>query len=97
VVDEAGELLTLLFRVATTVAHDDVAISQIDQASEVIHDIRLGTGAKVSGPIRAWPGFSNVDKELVAQAEVGEASSLCLAQLLEQVETFAKALRAEPG
>jgi hypothetical protein len=83
--DKVVELFALLFRIASTVAHNHMAIAQINQASEVVHDIRLGTRARIPVTVRAFPGFSYVDKELMAKAEVGKTSPLCLAQLLERV------------
>jgi hypothetical protein len=80
--DKDAELIALLFCIASTVAHDHMTISQINQASEVVHDIRLGTCANISIAVRAFPGFPNVDKKLMAKAEVGKASPLRLAQLL---------------
>jgi hypothetical protein len=79
------ELLALFFCIASTVAYDHLAVSQINQASEVVHDIRLRTCTRISVAVGAFPGFSDVDKELMAEAEVGKASPFCLAQLPERV------------
>src|SRR5262249_49174287 len=74
----------------------NTAIAQIHQTSQVVHDLRLRTGASITAAVCASSGSSNIDKELVAQAEVRQASPVCLAQLVERVETRPQALRAQP-
>jgi hypothetical protein len=88
------ELCALLRRIAPPVTHDHTAIPQIHQASEVVDDLRLGPCARISAAVRACPGFPDVDKELMAKAEVGKSPPLRLAQLLERAYTLTKALRA---
>ena len=83
--DKDVELLALLIRIASAVAHDHMAISQINQASEVVHDIHLRTCARIPVTIRASPGFSDVDEELMAKTEIGKTSPLRLAQFLKRV------------
>ena len=44
-------------------------------------DLRLRPRARISAAVRTSPGFPDVEKELVAEAEVSEASSVRLTQL----------------
>ena len=81
-IDKDLELCALLLRIASPVTHDNAAIAQINQAAEVVHNVRLGTGASISAAVCTYPGFPDVNKELMAQAEVRKASPLRLAQLL---------------
>src|SRR5215831_1824598 len=94
--DKNTQLLALLLSVAASVTHDNTAIAQINQTSQVVHDLRLRTGASITATVRASSGFPNIDKELVAQAEVRQASPVRLAQFVEHVETRPQALRAQP-
>jgi hypothetical protein len=82
--DEHPELLTLRLRIAASVPHDHTAIAQLHQASEIIDNLLLGPGARISAAVRACSRLANVEKELMAQAEVGKASPVRLAQLLER-------------
>ena len=96
ILDKETELLALLFRIAAPVTHDNATIAQINQAAEVVHNVRLGTCASIAAAVCAYPGFANVKKELMAQAEVRKAAPLRLAQLLERAETRPQALGAQP-
>ena len=93
--EKKGKLFPLFVHIASTVAHDHVAIAQINQATEVVHDIHLEACPRLPVTVCPCPGFSDIDEELMAQAEVGKTTSLCLAKLLEHVETLAQALRAK--
>src|SRR5262249_40719017 len=97
ILDKDTELCALLLRIASPVTHDDAAIAQINQAAEIVHNVRLGTCASITAAACANPGFPDVNKELMAQAEGRQASSLRLAQLLERAETRTKVFRAQPG
>ena len=78
------ELFTLLPRVAPPVTRDNAVISQIDEASEVVHDIRLRTCTRISAAARAFSGVPNANKKLMDKVEVGKSSPLRLAQPLER-------------
>src|SRR5262249_18754205 len=67
---------------------------QLNQAAEVVHNLRLGPGASIATAVRARSGLSNVDKKFVAQAEVRQASPVRLAQFFERIETRTQTLRA---
>ena len=64
--DKETKLCALLLRVASPVTHDNAPIAQINQASEVVHNLRLGTCAGISAAVRACPGFSDQDQPTIA-------------------------------
>ena len=68
-IDKDLELCALLLRIASPITHDDAAIAQISQAAEVVHNVRLGTCASISAAVGTYPGFPNVNEELMAQAK----------------------------
>src|SRR5215813_7635479 len=83
ILDKDPELFALLFRIAPPVTYDNAAIAQINQVAEVIYNVRLGACASIAAAVCSYPGFPNINKELMAQAEIRKASPLRLAQLLE--------------
>ena len=86
-VNKDPELFALFFRIAAPVTYDNAAIAQINQAAEVVYNVRLRTCASIAATVCTSPGFPNVNKELMAQAEVRKASPLRLAELLERAQT----------
>ena len=97
VLEKAAELATLRRRSAAPVAHDHPLIAQLRQASEVIENVCLGPGAGFSASVRTSSRLADGEEELMAQAEVGHASPVRLAQLLEPAQPFTQALGAQPG
>src|SRR5262245_59767152 len=95
--DKDPELFALLLRIAPPVTYDNAAIAQINQATQIVHNVRLGPCASIAAAVCPSPGFPNVNKKLMAQAEVCKASPLHLTKLLERVQTRPQALRAQPG
>ena len=69
-VNKDPELFALFFRIAAPVTYDNAAIAQINQAAEVVYNVRLRTCASIAATVCTSPGFPNVNKELMAQAEV---------------------------
>src|SRR5262245_61345601 len=55
VLDKDAELLTLLFRIAAPVTHDNAAVAQVNQASEIVYKLRLGPGTSIAAAVRACP------------------------------------------
>jgi hypothetical protein len=84
VIDKGAELSTLLLGIAASVPHDHTGIAQIFQASEVIDNLRPGSGASLSAAIHSSPGLPNAEKELMAQAEIGHTPPVRLTQLPER-------------
>ena len=84
VIEKDVELSALRLRTAASVAHNYTIVTQLHQALKVIDNLLLGPGARISAAVRACPGLPNAEKELMAQAEVGQASPVRLAQLLER-------------
>ena len=83
--EKETELLALRLRITSPVAHDNTVIAKVNEASEVLYQVRRGPRACITAAVCTLPGLSDVEKELMTKTEVGKAPPVCLAQLLEYV------------